>query len=252
MLDNLLFSLENSHGSSWNQENSKIMPLDIDSFSNEEFDEYKENLETLSNTKKEINILSFEDNANFIFNQKIYKFDIEKNKEDELSSLSLNNSKNNNNILEDNFNFSFIQNKQPQFNNSIANKKEELEIINPKSLFQINRTKRGRKEIGISDKIHSNSAFDNLQTKIQVNFISFIIKISNDALISEFGKNTPYKFKDINYKLVFIRYQKLIDLYKPKKDSEDNLSIIGKALVYQKGYKINEKLIRPAMVQVKD
>ena len=98
MLDNLLFSLENSHGSSWNQENSKIIPLDIDSFSNEEFDEFKENLETLSNTQKENYILSFEDNANFTFNQKIYKFEHEKNKEDELSSLSLNNSKNNNNI----------------------------------------------------------------------------------------------------------------------------------------------------------
>ena len=34
MLNNILFFLENSYDSSWNQENSKIMPLDIDILSN--------------------------------------------------------------------------------------------------------------------------------------------------------------------------------------------------------------------------
>ena len=73
MHNNLLFPLENLYDSSWNQKNSKKMPLNIDSFSNEECEEYDEYSYTLSNTQKEINILSLEDIANFSFNQKINK-----------------------------------------------------------------------------------------------------------------------------------------------------------------------------------
>ena len=282
MHNNLLFPLENLYDSSWNQKNSKKMPLNIDSFSNEECEEYDEYSYTLSNTQKEINILSLEDIANFSFNQKINKN--EKNKEDQLSFLSLSNVEISNNTLEDNYIFPFIQNrylksiydddkegthpiKYPENNLSpklidnkiyfslqesnnttdkFLNKSEIENFINkgeelkPKSLFQIKR--KGRKKIGISDKIHSNSAFDNLQTKIQVHFISFIINISNDVLISEFGKNTSYKFKDISYKVkkqvnykVCGKYknstikdmiQKEISL-KYKKNNKDNTEILN-------------------------
>ena len=85
------------------------MPLNIDSFSNEECEEYDEYSYTLSNTQKEINILSLEDIANFSFNQKINKN--EKNKEDQLSFLSLSNVEISNNTLEDNYISPFIQNR---------------------------------------------------------------------------------------------------------------------------------------------
>ena len=56
----------------------------------------------------------------------------------------------------------------------------------------INKTNNKRK--------HISKDFDNLQTKIQVNFITFIVDISNDALLAEFGiKNKKYNFKDISY-----------------------------------------------------
>lgn len=108
MHNNLLFPLENLYDSSWNQKNSKKMPLNIDSFSNEECEEYDEYSYTLCNTQKEINILPLEDIVNFSFNQKINKK--EKNKEDQLSFLSLSNVEISNNTLED-YNFPFIQNR---------------------------------------------------------------------------------------------------------------------------------------------
>ena len=69
--------------------------------------------------------------------------------------------------------------------------------------------KRGRKteDIDTTDttiirrkKNHLRTAFDNLQTKIQVHFISFMINISNDALSTEFGNNKILNnLKDISY-----------------------------------------------------
>ena len=40
---------------------------------------------------------------------------------------------------------------------------------------------------------HLNTHFDNLQIKIQVHFISFIINLSNDVLFSVFKENKKYK-----------------------------------------------------------
>lgn len=48
-----------------------------------------------------------------------------------------------------------------------------------------------------SKKKHDSSSFDNLLTKIQVHFFSFIINIANDALLTE-KKN--YNFKQIAYR----------------------------------------------------
>ena len=77
MHNNLLFPLENLYDSSWNQKNSKKMPLNIDSFSNEECEEYDEYSYTLSNTQKEINILSLEDYISNTFINVMFRIDIE-------------------------------------------------------------------------------------------------------------------------------------------------------------------------------
>ena len=50
-------------------------------------------------------------------------------------------------------------------------------------------------------KIHTKSAFDNLQTKLQVHFINFIINFANDAISTEFNYNKekiPGFFRQIN------------------------------------------------------
>ena len=74
-----------------------------------------------------------------------------------------------------------------------------------KKLFSIEEPKkrrRGKQSIRIKKKIHNSSDFDNLQSKIQIHFISFIIHISNDVLIAYFGrKNSIYNFKDISHEI---------------------------------------------------
>ena len=78
--------------------------------------------------------------------------------------------------------------KENQNNNSISSK------------FKIEKHKDRGKQSKISRKRkHMSSCFDNLQTKIQVHFLSFIIDISNDALLAEFGVNKCL-FKEISYK----------------------------------------------------
>ena len=67
--------------------------------------------------------------------------------------------------------------------------------------------KRGRKEKEGNNKnkknkkMHGSDDFDNIQRKIQVSFISFLIRFGNDALKSIFGKKTKFNFKDVNYDL---------------------------------------------------
>jgi hypothetical protein len=46
---------------------------------------------------------------------------------------------------------------------------------------------------------HLNTHFDNLQIKIQVNYINFIINLSNDVLFLIFKKNKKYNIKDIDH-----------------------------------------------------
>lgn len=74
-----------------------------------------------------------------------------------------------------------------------------------KKLFSVEKPKkrrRGKQSIAIKRKIHNSSDFDNLQSKIQIHFISFIIHISNDALTSYFGrKKSLDNFKDISHEI---------------------------------------------------
>ena len=65
--------------------------------------------------------------------------------------------------------------------------------------------KRGRKikegKNRVNQKIHGSTDFDNIQRKIQVNFITFLIRLGNDALKTIFGKKTKFHFKDVKYEL---------------------------------------------------
>ena len=80
-----------------------------------------------------------------------------------------------------------------------------------KKLFYVeepNKRRRGKPSKRIKKKIHNSSDFDNLQSKIQIHFISFIIHISNDVLAAYFGRrNNTYNFKDISHK-----YKKKINI----------------------------------------
>ena len=74
-----------------------------------------------------------------------------------------------------------------------------------RNLFYLDklRKKRGRPIIGtskIKKKTHGKCDFDNLERKIQVHFLNFLINFCNDALKLEFGyTSNKFSFKKINY-----------------------------------------------------
>lgn len=79
---------------------------------------------------------------------------------------------------------------------------EEAKIIPDKKKFKIlPKVYPGPKPKFINRKRirHIKSSFDNMQTKIQAHFLSFIIDLSNDAIKAYYGENKTYNFKDIAY-----------------------------------------------------
>ena len=102
--------------------------------------------------------------------------------------------------------------------NTIFGKKEDFfhKIINFKTVLH---HKRGRKEkAGVnknkSNKYHGLDDFDNIQRKIQVHFINFLIGLANDILRKIFGKKNKLHFKDIKYNLKKIVNLKYVEYLK--------------------------------------
>ena len=115
----------------------------------------------------------------------------------------------------------------------------------------IKKGKRGRKRLkskNIKDKVavHGKDRLDNLLSKIQVHFLSFITSLSNDALKTVYGKNTTLKFFKISYDLkkkvkndffnkikdytikdILLKF-KISDKYK-RSDKNNNISLLHKA-----------------------
>ena len=106
----------------------------------------------------------------------------------------------------------------------VKEEKEEIYLMNypkeksKKKKFTLFETyggkKRGRAKINNKGKIHDGSAFDNLRTKIQVHFFTFIVNVSNDALKTKFGKNLKNNFKNISYEIKKIVKYEVCDKYK--------------------------------------
>jgi hypothetical protein len=64
---------------------------------------------------------------------------------------------------------------------------------------------------------HLNTHFDNLQIKIQVNYINFIINLSNDVLFIIFKNNKKYNIKDIDHAFKIDVSRKNFDFLKSSK-----------------------------------
>ena len=62
------------------------------------------------------------------------------------------------------------------------------------------KTKSNKKEGEYIKKPHDKKSFDNIITKVQVHFITFLINFSNDVIKEESGKDIDLLFKDIDYK----------------------------------------------------
>ena len=85
--------------------------------------------------------------------------------------------------------------------------------------------KRGRKKENEgktkkNKKCHSSDDFDNIQRKIQVSFISFLVRLANDLLKNIFGQKTKFHFKDVDYELKKIVNHKYIECLKKSNYSD--------------------------------
>ena len=85
--------------------------------------------------------------------------------------------------------------------------------------------KRGRKKAKEekskkNKKCHCSDDFDNIQRKIQVSFISFLIRFANDLLKNIFGQKTKYHFKDVDYELKKIVNHNYIECLKKSNYSD--------------------------------
>jgi hypothetical protein len=85
--------------------------------------------------------------------------------------------------------------------------------------------KRGRKKENEgktkkNKKCHSSDDFDTIQRKIQVSFISFLVRLANDLLKNIFGQKTKFHFKDVDYELKKIVNHKYIECLKKSNYSD--------------------------------
>ena len=138
-------------------------------------------------------------------NEKILKEIIINNKnKDNIYNCDINNTFFDNNYinpyieqqLNDN-NFKVLSLTQKEF---IANQ-NNLNIKKDNLFKTLLYHKRGRKKkLETKNKrIHYSYDLDNIHRKIQVHFITFLIRLANDALKAVFGKKTKFQFKDIKY-----------------------------------------------------
>ena len=101
----------------------------------------------------------------------------------------------------------FIKKKKSELHSTDSSKKtldireKKADTPSEKTYFKLLLSKRGRKTNKKNKKIHGPADYDNIQRKIQVSFITFLIRFGNDILKSIFGKKTKYEFKDVDYKL---------------------------------------------------
>ena len=111
--------------------------------------------------------------------------------------------------------------------------------------------KRGRKSIAkekrkiILKRYHGSGDFDNVQRKIQVNFITFLINLANDAIKTVLGKKTKYFFKDVKYGLKKIVNHKYVENLKKSKYSD-----IIQMKISLKNKKLGENLNRDTFLEV--
>ena len=73
-------------------------------------------------------------------------------------------------------------------------------VVNVRNNFLVRKKTSGRTRKKKSEKVpHGNKSFDNIERKIQVHYLNYVISFSNDAFRYYF-KNSSFSFKKINQK----------------------------------------------------
>ena len=114
-----------------------------------------------------------------------------------------------------------IQNESTN-NNSIILENSQNEVNKTITFKTILHQKRGRKEknVKIGKKYHGSGDFDNIQRKIQVSFINFLINLANDAVQTILGKESKFIFKDVKYIFKKVANHNYVEKLKKNKYSD--------------------------------
>lgn len=108
-------------------------------------------------------------------------------------------------------------NTLPDLEKNIKEKKEDSKkkIINFQTFLRKKRGKKPKsKNSNSTKKCHGSDDFDNIQRKIQVHFISFLVSLANDKLAQIFGTKNKFQFKDVKYELKRIVNHKNVEYLK--------------------------------------
>ena len=106
-----------------------------------------------------------------------------------------------------------------------SSKKKETKISKIINFKTVLRKKRGKKTKFADNNyfkkpINNCDDFENIQRKIQVHFISFLVSLANDKVEQFFGKKGKYHFKDVKYELKKIVNHKNVEYLKSCKYSD--------------------------------
>ena len=138
---------------------------------------------------------------------------------------------------------------QNESTNNISNIPENTinEISKNVTFKTILHQKRGRKEKNaiIGKKYHGSGDFDNIQRKIQVNFINFLINLANDAVHTILGKESKFIFKDVKY-----IFKKVVNHNYVEKLKKSKYSDIVQMKVSPKNRSYNEDSNRETYLQI--
>lgn len=146
-----------------------------------------------------------------VFSIKMYKYDelISTKKE----SFTLNrisqqdNKKQTSEIIFQNNNNNFTEENQEKKTNLFTIKllhkrgrkacSEENKIMTLKTMETLGNKNRKRRR----ERKHGKNSFDNVQRKVQIHYINFLINLCNDILKSIYGQDTTKRFLDIEHKI---------------------------------------------------
>ena len=107
------------------------------------------------------------------------------------------------------------------FNKPQTIKNEFQTTFNTSKILSLNEGKENyfTKNINFKTILHHKRG-KKIQRKIQVNYITFLIRLANDAIKTVFGKKTKYFFKDIKYGLKKVVSHKYVEYLKTCKYSD--------------------------------
>jgi hypothetical protein len=115
----------------------------------------------------------------------------------------------------------------------------------PKFCFKLKHGRGKKPENGCLEmkrSRHLNTHFDNLQIKIQVNYINFIINLSNDVLFLIFKEKRKYNIKDIDHAFKIDVSRRNFDFLKSSKIKDVlGKNISNKYKTYKKNF--NKELL---------